>query len=65
MIELLFAGDASTDDMASKMPTDHPCYSFFVFKHTHEGDYLESIGKEKLGTLRCNCRPSQVESIKT
>lgn len=43
MIELLYAGDASNDDMASKIPLDRPCYSFFLFKHTHEGDYLESM----------------------
>lgn len=43
MIELLFAGDVTNDDMASKFPEDHPCYSFVLFKHTHEGDYLESI----------------------
>ncbi|CAB4007537.1 twinfilin-1 isoform X2 [Paramuricea clavata] len=42
-IELRFAGDCSVEEIADKTPEDHPCYSFFLFKHTHEGDYLESI----------------------
>ncbi len=33
------------EEIASKTPGDHPCYTFFLFKHTHEGDYIESIGK--------------------
>ena len=45
MIELLFAGDTTSDDLASKIPEDRPCYNFFLFKHTHEGDYIESVGK--------------------
>jgi hypothetical protein len=44
-IELRFAGDCSVEEISGKTPEDHPCYSFFLFKHTHEGDYLESIGK--------------------
>ena len=44
-IELRFAGDCSVEEIAGKTPEDHPCYSFFLFKHTHEGDYLESLGK--------------------
>ena len=44
-IELRFAGDCSVEEIASKTPEDHPCYTFFLFKHTHEGDYIESIGK--------------------
>lgn len=43
MIELLFAGDTTSDDLASKIPEDRPCYNFFLFKHTHEGDYIESV----------------------
>ncbi|XP_028407939.1 twinfilin-1-like [Dendronephthya gigantea] len=42
-IELRFAGDCSVEEIASKTPEENPCYSFFLFKHTHEGDYLESI----------------------
>lgn len=42
-IELSYAGDCSVEELPTKMPEDHPRYSFFLFKHTHEGDYLESV----------------------
>lgn len=47
-IELRYGGDCSVEEIASKTPKDQPCYNFFLFKHTHEGDYLESIGKYTL-----------------
>jgi len=35
--------DLETSQLAGEVPTDKPRYHFFLFKHTHEGDYLESI----------------------
>ena len=32
-------------NLSSQVPTDHARYHLFLFKHTHEGDYTESIGK--------------------
>ena len=31
--------------LPAKVPTDKASYHVFTFKHTHEGDYLESKGK--------------------
>jgi len=33
--------DAAT--LASRLPADHARYHFFRYKHSHEGDYMESI----------------------
>ena len=37
--------DVEIDDLPNQVPSDKPRYHFFIFKHTYEGDYLESIGK--------------------
>ena len=37
--------DVEIDDLPDQVPSDKPRYHFFLFKHTHEGDYLESIGR--------------------
>lgn len=37
--------DVDVTQLPDEVPTDKPRYHFFLFKHTHEGDYLESIGK--------------------
>jgi len=42
-IELASYDNIEVDRLISKIPTDHARYHFFVFKHTHEGDYMESI----------------------
>jgi len=42
-INLEEAGDVEVADLQAKIPKDAPRYHFFVFKHTFEGDYLESI----------------------
>lgn len=31
-------------DLPKRIPKDAARYHFFRFKHSHEGDYLESIG---------------------
>ena len=30
--------------LPSAVPSDVARYHFFLFKHTHEGDYMEKIG---------------------
>lgn len=42
-IHLVSSGDVSVDKLPSKIPADSARYHLFNFKHTHEGDYLESI----------------------
>lgn len=32
-------------DLPKRIPKDAARYHFFLYKHTHEGDHLESIGK--------------------
>lgn len=32
-------------DLPKRIPKDAARYHFFLYKHTHEGDRLESIGK--------------------
>lgn len=44
-IHLVSCGEVSLDKLPSKVPTDSARYHLFNFKHTHEGDYMESIGK--------------------
>ena len=36
--------DLPLERYPSVVPSDAARYHFFLFKHTHEGDYLESIG---------------------
>ncbi|XP_065674520.1 twinfilin-1 isoform X2 [Hydra vulgaris] len=43
IINLEKAYDIETRGLAREIPNDHPRYHFFLFKHTHEGDYLETI----------------------
>ena len=35
--------DLEVNELAAAIPADKPRYHFFIFKHTHEGDYLESL----------------------
>ncbi|XP_035676403.1 twinfilin-1-like isoform X1 [Branchiostoma floridae] len=42
-IELSGAEDTTVQSLPQRVPEDHPRYHFFVFKHTHEGDYQESV----------------------
>ncbi|XP_065066650.1 twinfilin-1-like [Rhopilema esculentum] len=44
--EILLAkseAELSVESLPANVPTDEARYHFFLFKHTHEGDYLESI----------------------
>ena len=43
-IELVHANPTDTRDLPGRVPTDTPRYHFFLYKHSHEGDYLESVG---------------------
>lgn len=35
--------DTELMDLPKRVPKDAARYHFFLYKHTHEGDYLESI----------------------
>jgi len=40
-------------DLPKRIPKDAARYHFFLYKHTHEGDYLESIGMGKIPYMKC------------
>ncbi|KAK3576655.1 hypothetical protein CHS0354_004940 [Potamilus streckersoni] len=73
-VELEEASDIGVNVLASRVPTDHARYHIFTYKHTHEGDYTESIIfiysmpgykcpiKERM--LYSSCSGPLVESIK-
>ncbi|KAK6177496.1 hypothetical protein SNE40_015587 [Patella caerulea] len=42
IVNLEESGDVKIGNLPSKVPGDHPRYHLFTFKHTHEGDYMES-----------------------
>ncbi|XP_077459551.1 twinfilin-2 [Stigmatopora argus] len=42
-IELVHSEPTDTRDLPCRVPKDTPRYHFFLYKHLHEGDYLESI----------------------
>lgn len=42
-IELVHANPTETRELPHRVPTDTPRYHFFLYKHSHEGDYLESV----------------------
>lgn len=50
IIELVHSNPTETRDLPSRVPKDTPRYHFFLYKHSHEGDYLESVGM-------CVCEP--------
>lgn len=39
------------NDLAQNVPEDKGRYVFYLFKHTFEGDFLESMGKKLPITL--------------
>ncbi len=43
-IELVHCNPTETRDLPRRVPKDTPRYHFFLYKHSHEGDYLESVG---------------------
>ncbi|XP_062272053.1 twinfilin-2 isoform X2 [Scomber scombrus] len=42
-IELVHSNPTETRDLPCRVPKDTPRYHFFLYKHSHEGDYLESV----------------------
>uniref|UniRef100_A0A671QPG1 Twinfilin-2-like n=1 Tax=Sinocyclocheilus anshuiensis TaxID=1608454 RepID=A0A671QPG1_9TELE len=42
-IELVHTSPTELRDLPCRIPLDTPRYHFFLFKHSHEGDYLESV----------------------
>ncbi|XP_012258029.1 twinfilin isoform X1 [Athalia rosae] len=42
-IHLVMACDVSLDKLPTKVPADAARYHLYIFKHTHEGDYMENI----------------------
>lgn len=45
-VHLVCAENIKVDKLPSKVPNDSGRYHLFRFKHTHEGDYMENIGKK-------------------
>ena len=43
-IELVHSNPTETRELPLRVPKDTPRYHFFLYKHSHEGDYLESVG---------------------
>lgn len=43
-------------DLPKRIPQDSARYHFFLYKHSHEGDYLESVG-ESLSTGKGQFEP--------
>uniref|UniRef100_A0A4W5LGF3 Twinfilin actin-binding protein 2a n=1 Tax=Hucho hucho TaxID=62062 RepID=A0A4W5LGF3_9TELE len=41
MIELVHSDPTEAYELPCRVPTDTPRYHFFLYKHSHEGDYLE------------------------
>lgn len=44
-IELVHTEPTSVAQLPSRVPRDAARYHFFLYKHTHEGDSLESVGE--------------------
>ncbi|KAL3058805.1 hypothetical protein OYC64_010867 [Pagothenia borchgrevinki] len=42
-IELVHSNPTETRELPLRVPKDTPRYHFFLYKHSHEGDYLESV----------------------
>ena len=45
IINLEEKGRCALRDLPKRVPADKPRYHIFVFPHTHEGDFLKSIGE--------------------
>lgn len=55
----------SADDLNKHVPGDKGRYIFYLFKHTFEGDYMESISKGKTTVFCCFFFPQKISvSIK-
>lgn len=44
-VHLVTAENITIDKLPSKVPDKNARYHLYKFRHTHEGDYMESIGK--------------------
>lgn len=44
--------DTELKDLPKRIPKDAARYHFFLYKHTHEGDYLESISMRKFLNMK-------------
>lgn len=44
LIRLCSAEPTELKDLPMRVPKESPRYHFFLYKHSHEGDYLESTG---------------------
>lgn len=44
-IKLSNAAPTEVKDLPKRIPRDAARYHFFLYKHSHEGDYLESTGR--------------------
>ena len=42
--------DFAANDLSGRVPGDRGRYIFYLFKHTFEGDYLESVGKTEINS---------------
>lgn len=52
-IELVHTRPTETHDLCSRIPTDTPRYHFFLYKHLHEGVYLECVGQYQCTLFTC------------
>lgn len=46
-IKLSSTAPTELRDLPKRIPKDAARYHFFLYKHSHEGDYLESTGKTR------------------
>ena len=44
-IDLVHTSPTEIADLPKRVPQDSARYHFFLYKHSHEGDYLESVGE--------------------
>lgn len=42
-IDLVHTSPTDIRDLPRRIPTDTPRYHFFLYKHSHEGEYVESV----------------------
>lgn len=53
-IELVHSNPTETHELPRRVPKDTPRYHFFLYKHSHEGDDLESVGTHLMPVVH-NC----------
>jgi len=51
LINLESAETLDVKHLPSKCPPDHPRYHFYTFRHTHEGDQMDTIGQSAISNL--------------